>query len=219
MSSDPADGARLVDTPEAWLVRASRTAFQGAKIAIRVDEVEMPGDFTAVRDLVVHPGSVGVLVLDEADPDAPRVLVLSQYRHPVSRRLWEFPAGLLDEPGESALLAAQRELAEEAHLTGGDWRVLVDAYTTPGCSDEAVRLYVARGTRPIGGARVAGIHEEADMELRWVDLDALVTGVLAGDLHNPLVVIGALALQAALARPGRLDALRSADSPWSDRCR
>ncbi|MGQ0630490.1 MAG: NUDIX domain-containing protein [Sporichthyaceae bacterium] len=207
----------LADLAQTWPVRSSRIAFQGAKIAIRVDEVQMPDGVTAVRDLVVHPGSAGVLVLDDTDPGAPLVLVLSQYRHPVSRRLWEFPAGLLDEPGESALLAAQRELAEEAHLTGGDWRVLVDAYTSPGCSDEAVRIYLARGTRAVEGEHVPGLHEEADLELRWVALTDLVHGVLAGELHNPLTVMGVLALHAAMARPGGLAALRPPDAPWSDR--
>ncbi|MGQ0624501.1 MAG: NUDIX domain-containing protein [Sporichthyaceae bacterium] len=173
----------------------------------------MPGEVIAVRDLVVHPGSVGVLVLN----DAGQVLVLSQYRHPVSRRLWELPAGLLDEPGESALLAARRELAEEAHLEGGEWRVLLDAYTTPGCSNEAVRIFVVRCATPIAGAHVPGAHEESDMELRWVALDDLVDGVLAGALHNPLIVMGVPVLAAALRRPGGLAALRPADAPWPDR--
>lgn len=201
----------LADTPESWPVKTSETAFTGGVISIRVDEVEMPGDTVAKRDLVVHPGSVGVLVLDEAQ----RVLVLSQYRHAVQRRLWELPAGLLDE-GESAFAAAQRELAEETHCVADDWRVLLDAYTTPGCSDEAVRVYLARNPRPADGEREAGIHEEADMELRWVPLDYLVAGVLTGRLHNPLLVMGTLAVRAVLDGTGP-DALRAAHAPWPDR--
>jgi 8-oxo-dGDP phosphatase len=200
------------DTPEAWPVHGSETAFHGRVWSVRIDQVGMPGDTVAAREVLVHPGSVGILALD----DEGRVLVLSQYRHPVRHRLWEFPAGLLDVAGEPPLEAARRELAEEAHLQAGDWRVLLDAYTSPGGSDEAVRVYLARDVRPAEGERVVGEHEEADLELRWVALDDLVAGVLAGVLHNPLIVMGALALRAALDGPG-LDALRPADAPWPAR--
>jgi ADP-ribose pyrophosphatase len=205
----------LRDTDDAWKVFDSTTVFRGGVVEMRVDEVAMPGSLVAKRDVLVHPGSVGIVVLDDSG-EKPRVLTLHQYRHPVQRRLWEFPAGLLDEANESAFVAARRELEEETHLQAKEWRVLLDAYTSPGISDEAVRIYVARDVRPADGEQRAAIHEEADMELRWVDLDDLVRGVLAGDLHNPLVVMGALALRAVLDGPG-LSSLRPANAPWRDR--
>ncbi len=206
--------APLADTDDAWKVFDSRTAFTGGVVSVRVDEVAMPGSLVAQRDVLVHPGSVGILVLDDTEGE-PKVLILRQYRHPVQRRLWEFPAGLLDE-NESALAAAKRELEEEAHVQARDWRVLLDAYTSPGISDEAVRIYLARDIRPADGDRRAAVHEEADMELRWVPLADLVTGVLAGRLHNPLVVMGALGLRSVLDGPG-IASLRPATAPWRDR--
>lgn len=206
--------APLTDSDDAWKVFDSRTAYTGGVVSIRVDEVAMPGSLVAKRDVLVHPGSVGILVLDDTG-DTPKVLVLRQYRHPILRRLWELPAGLLDE-NESALAAAKRELEEETHLQARDWRVLLDAYTSPGISDEAVRIYLARDVRDADGDRRAAVHEEADMELRWVPLADLVAGVLAGRLHNPLMVMGALALQATLDNAG-IDKLRPATAPWRDR--
>lgn len=207
-------GAPLRDTDDAWKVFDSKTAFTGGVVSMRVDEVSMPGSLVAKRDVLVHPGSVGVLVLDDTG-ETPLVLTVRQYRHPVQRRLWEIPAGLLDE-NESAFAAAKRELEEEAHVQAGEWRVLLDAYTSPGISDEAVRIYLARDVRPAEGERRAAIHEEADMELRWVPLTDLVRGVLGGALHNPLVVMGALALRAVLDGPG-IASLRPATAPWRDR--
>ncbi len=183
----------LQDTPAAWAVSASAVAYAGPVVDVRKDVVAMPGGGSATRDVIVHPGSVGVLALD----DAGRVLVLRQYRHAVGARLWELPAGLLDVAGEDPLAAARRELHEEAHLVADDWRVLLDAYTSPGISDEAVRVFLARGVRAADGEQHERVHEEAELELRWVAPEDLVRGVLAGDLHNPLIVMGALALAAA----------------------
>jgi ADP-ribose pyrophosphatase len=41
--------------------------------------------------------------------------------------------------------------------------------------------------------------------------------VLGGRVGTGSIVVGALALNAALARPGGLDALRPADAPWPAR--
>ncbi|WP_153452873.1 NUDIX domain-containing protein [Streptomyces smaragdinus] len=199
--------------PESWEVVLSRTPFRGAKTAVRSDDVVMPGGSTARRDYQVHPGSVAVLALD----DEGRVLVLRQYRHPVRHKLWEIPAGLLDVPGENPLLAAQRELYEEAHAKAEDWRVLVDLYPSPGGSDEAVRVFLARGLASVEGERYAVTDEEADMTLESVPVAELVRGVLAGELHNTCLVTGVLALQAAQAQAGGLDALRPADADWPAR--
>ncbi|MEU3255274.1 NUDIX hydrolase [Streptomyces sp. NPDC006997] len=202
----------IKDTPEEWEVRATETPFVGNKTSVRTDEVVMPDGSVVRRDYQVHPGSVAVLALDDAD----RVLVLRQYRHPVRQKLWEIPAGLLDVPGENPLHAAQRELYEEAHVKAEDWRVLTDVYTTPGGCDEAIRIFLARGLSDAEGVRFEAEHEELDLELARVPLTELVRGALAGELHNNCLVVGAMALVAARADAG-LDALRPAEAPWPAR--
>ncbi len=206
-------GSRIADSPEAWEVTSTEVPFEGKKTSVRTDDVVMPDGSVARRDYQVHPGSVAVLALDEED----RVLVLSQYRHPVRQKLWEIPAGLLDVPGENPLHAAQRELYEEAHVKAGDWRVLADVYTTPGGCDEAVRIFLARDVSVAEGERFEVSEEEADMEHARVPLAELVQGALAGELHNNCLVVGALALSAALASPDGPDGLRPADAPWPAR--
>jgi 8-oxo-dGTP pyrophosphatase MutT (NUDIX family) len=202
----------IEDVPEEWRVTATSTPFRGNKTSVRTDDVIMPDGTVVKRDYQVHPGSVAILALD----DDGRVVVLRQYRHPVRRRLWEIPAGLLDVPGENPLHAAQRELYEEAHVKAGDWRVLTDVYTTPGGCDEAVRIFLARDLGEAEGERFEVSEEEADMELARVELKELVRGALAGELHNNCLVVGVLALTAALAGEGP-DALRPADAPWPAR--
>ncbi|MEU9106991.1 NUDIX hydrolase [Streptomyces xanthophaeus] len=205
-------GNDIVDTPESWEVIASRTPFEGAKTSVKSDQVRMPDRAVVRRDYQVHPGSVCVLALDEEQ----RVLVLKQFRHPVRHRLWELPAGLLDVAGENPLHAAQRELYEEAHVKAEDWRVLADFYTSPGGSDEAVRIFLAQDLAEAEGERYEVSEEESDMETARVPLQDLVAGVLAGRLGNPGLVTGVLALSAALATGG-VESLRPALAPWPAR--
>ncbi|WP_199551275.1 NUDIX hydrolase [Streptomyces sp. N35] len=202
----------IKDTAEEWQITATTTPFTGNKTSVRTDDVVMPDGTVARRDYQVHPGSVAVLALD----DLGRVLVIRQYRHPVRHKLWEIPAGLLDVPGENPLHAAQRELYEEAHVKAEDWRVLTDVYTTPGGSDEAVRVFLARDLSEAEGRRFEVSEEEADMEIKRVPLEELVRGVLAGELHNTCLVVGVLSLVAAQGGDG-LDSLRPAEAPWPAR--
>lgn len=199
----------ISDEPTSYDVVSTQTVYRSGRVIDVVrDEVAMPGGGTATRDVIRHPGAVGVIALDDHD----RVLLLRQYRHPVRQLLWEPPAGLLDEPGEDPLEAAARELFEEAHVRAGRWDVLVDGFTSPGMSAEAIRIYLARDVRPADGPKHEGEHEERDMPTEWVPLDDAVRLVLAGALHNPLAIMGILATAAA-AHDGYAQ-LRPADAPW-----
>lgn len=207
----------FVDSPEEWPVLSSRTSFAGRIWDIRTEEVVMPDGATAARDFQQHPGAVGVLALDEQR----RALLVRQYRHPVRHRLWELPAGLLDVPGENPLHAAQRELYEEAHAKAGDWRVLIDFYSSPGGSSEALRIFLAQDLAEADGERFEAEHEELDLEVDRVDLDELVRLVLAGELHNGALVASVMAAKVALDtdvfRGAGLDGLRPASAPWPAR--
>ena len=198
------------DVAEAWPVERSELVWDsGRVIAVRTDLVVSPSGERLHRDLVVHPGAVGILCLDPDD----RVLVVDQYRHPVRHRLLEPPAGLLDVADEDPATAAARELFEEGAVRARSWHVLVEADTSPGMSSEGLRIYLARDLTDVASAdRHVPEGEEAHMAVTWIPLDDLARSVLAGRLHNPTMVMGVLAVWAARAR-GWTD-LRPADSPW-----
>jgi 8-oxo-dGTP pyrophosphatase MutT (NUDIX family) len=202
-------GAGLADVREQWPVSSSEVVHKtGRVISVRRDTVAPPGQDAFVRDVVVHPGAVGVVALDEDN----RMLLVRQYRHPVGYRLLEPPAGLLDVQGEQYRLSGERELWEETGTKAADWRILVDAFTSPGLTNEAVRIFLARDLSP-DDESYDRLHEEADMETVWAPLIDVVGAVLAGHLQNPILVMGSLAAWTALTGPG-FDTLRPADSPW-----
>ncbi|WP_238992414.1 NUDIX domain-containing protein [Jiangella ureilytica] len=210
MSGDGVSGP-LRDEPLSWPVAASERRFEGRVVAVRSDTVRSPVDGSEfVRDVVVHPGAVAVVAVD----DQYRVLVVRQYRHPVRLRPVELPAGLRDVAGEPPHEAAARELYEEGHVEAAEWRVLADLLTSPGMTDEAIRVFLARGIDTLpDGDRFAGEHEEADLGVEWVPLDDLVAAVLAGDVQNATLCAGVLAAKAARDGAG-YDALRPVDAPW-----
>jgi 8-oxo-dGTP pyrophosphatase MutT (NUDIX family) len=113
--------------------------------------------------------------------------------------------------GEDPLDAAKRELAEEADLVASEWHLLSEFHTSPGGSDEIIRVYLARGLTD--AAEVFDrAEEEADMETRWVSLDEALDAVLARRLHNPSTTIAIL--EASIARSRNWSTLGEADQPW-----
>ncbi|MFP5219304.1 MAG: NUDIX domain-containing protein [Actinomycetes bacterium] len=194
-----------MSTPHEYEVVSTEVAFRGRIIEVHKDQVAMPDGETSQRDVVVHPGAVAVVALGERG-----VLLVNQYRHPVRARLDELPAGLLDNDGESALAAAQRELAEEAGVSARTWNVLVDHLSSPGMTDEAVRVYLARDLTDV--ERDVQGHEEHEMTTSWVPLDEALRRVLAGELQNATGVVGVLA--AAAAERDGFSSLRPADAEW-----
>jgi ADP-ribose pyrophosphatase len=197
-----------MSTPHDHQVRSRTERYAGPIFTVFSDEVSMPGDGAATRDVVVHVGAVAVVALDPAG----RVVLIRQYRHPVGRRMWELPAGLMDVSGEGLATAAARELAEEADLVAVRLDVLVDVHTSPGFTNEIVRVFLARELEEVPPDERHDRHdEEADIEAAWFDLDDAVTMVLGGEITNGPTVAGLLA--AARARDDGWVSLRPADTP------
>lgn len=195
----------LEDQPFSVPVVSSEVAFGGAVWDVRRERFEY-ADQELVREYVDHPGAVAVLTIDDQE----RVLLIRQYRHPVRARDLELPAGLLDAPGESALLAAQRELAEEVDLQASEWALLTDFYTSPGGSSEAIRVFLARGLSSTPAFDRTG--EEADLDLHWLSLDDAVDAVLERRIGNAITCISLLAAHTLRAR-GWVG-LGDAGAPW-----
>jgi 8-oxo-dGTP pyrophosphatase MutT (NUDIX family) len=208
MSTVP-EASWLSDLAESWPVAATKVVAKSNIVTVRRDSVQMPDGQEADRDVVEHPGAVAVLAVDEED----RVLLIRQYRHPVGRLLWEIPAGLRDIPGEPLVETAQRELLEEAGYLAADWHVLADIFTSPGFSNERLRVFLAMKLTNVPDAERDYVphHEEAHMKVEWAPLDVVVSRFLAGELHNGVTAVGVLA--AYVARQGGFAGLRGTDAP------
>ena len=186
-------------------VTDSEVVLDAPIIAVRRDQVVMPGGATAAREIVEHFGAVAVVALDEQG----RVAMVEQYRHSVGERLLELPAGLLDMHAEDELECAKRELQEEAGLAANEWGVLIDLVTSPGFAEEAVRVFIARGLSEVEQPEAE--NEEADMGFMWMDLDTAADKALSGEIVNSIAVSGILAAARLVARG---ESPRPVDEPF-----
>jgi ADP-ribose pyrophosphatase len=130
---DPIDDSLLREVPE-----EGRTVFQGRLLTLHVDVVKTAGGATASREVVDHPGAVGIVATDAEG----RVLLVRQWRHAVGRALWEIPAGTLGR-GEPPETAARRELSEETGFSARRWQRLGTGPVAPGYSGELLHLFAA----------------------------------------------------------------------------
>ncbi|HEX5542092.1 MAG TPA: NUDIX hydrolase [Micromonospora sp.] len=202
------DAADAPQGEHVYQVRSRQERFRGPVFTVVTDQVTMPDGRVAARDYVRHVGAVAVVAVDERD----RAVLVRQYRHPVGRMLWELPAGLIDVDGEELPAAAARELAEEVDLRAERLDLLVDLHTSPGFTDEVIRIFLARGLSEVPPAeRHVRRDEEATMQVARVDLDEAVSMAFAGEITNAACVAGLLA--AARARDAGWESLRSTDMP------
>lgn len=202
-------GGIMWDSKREDYARVTETVrhYDGAVFSFVSEDIVLPGaDHPVRRDFVDHPGAVIIVPVNERG----EVLLLSQYRHPARMVLWELPAGLRDAEGEDPLDTAKRELAEEANLAAGRWHVLVDMLSSPGATNEAARIFLARDLNEIDSG-YERTDEEADFAYRWVDIEEAARLVASGQLHNNATVTGILSAVRALTDESLL---RPADAPW-----
>ena len=116
---------------------AGEVLFEGRMLRLERDTVRLPNGLVTSREVVRHPGAVGIIALQDK-----HVLLVRQYRYPVAQETLEIPAGKLD-PQELPLDCAVRELREETGYRGSMEHIST-FYTTPGFTDEMMHLYLAR---------------------------------------------------------------------------
>lgn len=163
--------------------------YQGRIVGLRDERYRYPDGEIVRREIVTHPGAVGIVVHDEAF-----VYLIRQPREAVNEPdMLEIPAGRLDKPGEDALPAAQRELAEEIGRAASEWELLKTFYPSVGVNRETVHVYRATGL----SERHADSGENERIELvAWPlgDLDGAIATV-----KDAKTIIGLLLLKERLA--------------------
>lgn len=165
--------------------------FIGEIIKLRVDTVETPAGNTATRELVEHPGGVGVVALT----DDHKVIMEWQYRRPFDRNVYEIPAGKRDA-GEDTLACGKRELEEETGLRAKRFEYLGCILPTPGFCSEVLHMYVATGLYQ------GEVHRDKDefLELEQVPIEAVVDKILSGEIVDAKTCVAVLKVNELIRR-------------------
>ena len=163
--------------------------FQGRLLRLTVDLIQVSTGRRAEREVVHHPGGVGVVAVT----DDGRVLLVRQYRHAAGEHLWEIPAGGRKD-GESVLETARRELAEETGYGAESWLGLGATYLAPGYSTELLWYFRASAI-----SRVQDPDPDPDevLEARLFTLDEILELAYQGQLRDAKTLAG-LALAGVL---------------------
>ena len=170
----------MADMPERTM--SSRRAFSGRLLALRVDEVELQSGRQATREVVEHPGAVAILAWD-----GDRLAAVRQWRQAAAADLLKIPAGTR-EPGESPLVTAQRELAEECGLSATRWEEGPAFYTAPGFSTELLTLFLATD---LHAADTPPPEDEA-LERSWITLADALAAIDDGRIRDAKSMVGIL---------------------------
>ena len=154
MVQDP--GSEPPPTAPIPQLRSSRPVYSNPWIEVREDTLVWPGAPERHYGIVtVRPG-VTVLALDESTDV---VWCLRQYRPGIGRVSLQLVGGGIED-GESPLVAAKRELAEEVGVAAGRWDSLGVLLTGPtAIVDSQAHLFLARDLTPVarGGDDVSEI--------------------------------------------------------------
>lgn len=150
----------------------SKTVYEGNIATVRIDTFEGADGGELEREIVAHPGAVGMLAYDE--PSGVFWMVRQPREAVGEHSLLEIPAGKLDEEGETPLQCAQRELSEEIGKQAEHWEEVKRLWTSPGFAAEEVTLFFATGISDSDDGAEGDEEELEVLEVPLADLDSTV---------------------------------------------
>ena len=157
--------------------------YRGKIINLRCDDALLPNGQPCKREIIEHSGGSCVLYVEDG-----KILLVRQYRYAYGESLYEIPAGKL-EKGEDPILAAARELEEEAGVKAKELKLLYMIYPTPGYTNEKIYIY-----RAYGGEKVsAHLDEDEFLEAEYIPVETVKEMLKNGEIRDAKTII---ALQA-----------------------
>ncbi len=159
---------------------SSERVFEGHIINVRVDTVLMPDGKTAYRDIVDHPGGVGVLAVTEDN----KIIMVKQFRKPIEKAIYEIPAGKLDGE-EEPLVCGMRELEEETGMKAESFVPLGHMYPSPGFANEVTYLFLATGLYR------GEIHPDEDeyLDIELFEIDEVKKMIMNNEINDAKTVM------------------------------
>jgi len=139
--------------------------YTGRVFSVEVERRRFPNGTEHDVEIVRHAKSVVLIPVE----DDGRVVIVQQYRAPLDREIWEFPAGRLND-GESAEDAARRECEEEIGRVPHRLERIRGLYAAPGFCDEELIFFRASDLHPPAPDSPHTPDEDEDITTRTVEV-------------------------------------------------
>ncbi|MFR0018452.1 MAG: NUDIX hydrolase [Paraclostridium sp.] len=162
---------------------SSDRIYTGKVISLKVDTVEVPKKGYQKREIIEHPGAVGIVAITDDN----KVLLVRQFRKAIEKVLWEIPAGKLEQ-GESPKDCAIRELKEETGYSANNMKLIHKFYTSSGFSNQKIYVYLATDLEK----GECCLDEDEFLELHEVSLNDAYEMINKNDIEDAKTSIGLL---------------------------
>lgn len=160
---------------------SSEHIFKGRIIDVKLDKVMMPNGELADREIVGHPGGVGIVAITDDN----KIIMVKQYRKPLEKAIYEIPAGKLD-PNEEVEVCGKRELLEETGATAEKFEYLGFMYPSPGFTDEVTHIYLATGLS-FGNANP---DDDEFLDIEFFDMATVKELILSNEINDGKTIMG-----------------------------
>lgn len=153
--------------------------YEGKILKVRCDDALRPDGKPCKREIVEHSGGAGVLYVEDG-----KVLLVKQFRYAFGKSIYEIPAGKLNA-GEDPMLAAKRELSEEAGVEADEMEHLCTYIPTCGYSSEKIYLYEATKAH-----RSSAHPDEGEfLNVVYMPLNEAYEKILSGEIEDSKTII------------------------------
>ncbi len=160
---------------------SSEHIFKGRIIDVKLDKVMMPSGELADREIVGHPGGVGIVAITDDN----KIIMVKQYRKPLEKAIYEIPAGKLD-PNEEVEVCGKRELLEETGATAENFEYLGFMYPSPGFTDEVTHIYLATGLS-FGNANP---DDDEFLDIEFFDMETVKEMIMNNEINDGKTIMG-----------------------------
>lgn len=150
--------------------------YDGVKVRLEVHHLEDEDTGKRhKREVVVHPGAVVVLAIDEQE----RVLLIRNRRYAVDQVLLELPAGTLEKK-EDPMNCAGRELLEETGYLAKRLKPIGSYFTSPGILSEKMYAFAAYDLQK----KQTALEEGEEIELEPTPMDEAIRMIGDGRIQD-----------------------------------
>ncbi len=151
-----------------WKKISSKIVKKSALFSVELHDVRLPSGKVIDEYLYIHPKNGAIVI---ALTNKKELILISQYRYAVNKRVLTLPGGLAEARSENLATTAKRELLEETGYRPKKILRLGTFYPMPGTIDQHTDVFLATGCTRV--SRAESPDETESLQVKLIPLQRL----------------------------------------------